>query len=667
MVASRAFCLEPPTLQCLQLRHNNERIFVAWDNSSDCAQTTKYLVYINNQLIDSVLPNAAVSLCQLGGKLINNIPVANSYACFLRAVDADGHTAQSNTIQTISITVTPSADSSLAYLEWESPSSSSLSGNWSDHYYIYKKRGYEADFSNTPIATVPNTQLTYTDTADVCYNEISYQVGITNQYSTSDACIFKTMIGTAVFVDRFQPQTPVLDSVTTDENNQVALGFHAPEPSMYGYIIYYEDNGWIPIDTIFNTTYWIDPNGGDRCYRIAVLDSCVNSSAITTDEQCNMKLYLDGVDVCSQKANLHWSTYSNLTDGIDYFEILASTDNGATYQNLGTTQNTSHQLSDLQLNTDYRIFVRVHNTGNTVTASSNRINVSLNGDATSDMTYIRSVVVEDNQRARILVHTSGDTLAFQSITLQKSSNGIDFTPLQTLNHHNDSRYEFVDSTSDFNNEVTYYQTYVLNACNTHSGHSNIAHNILLTGEATSAQANSLQWNSYGEWNGGVDYYTMYRKLESEENYGALPEQLLPAIINSYYDDVSLLFESGAKFAYYVTAKEIENEFGFTDESVSNSLILQQMPNTYIPNAFTPLQTINKVFMPKNAFVSGDGYTFSIYSRFGDLFFTTHDPYEGWDGHFNGQVAPMGVYIYKLTYKLPDGTIFKKDGSCTLLH
>jgi len=667
LLVLQAFSLEPPTLQCLQLRHNNERLFVAWDNSADCAQTTKYLVYVNNQLVDSILPNASVTLCNLGGKLINNIQTANAYSCFIRAVDAAGNTSQSNTIQTISITVTPSADSSLAYLSWESPSSSSLAGNWSSHFFIYKKRAYEADFTNTPIATVPNTQLTYTDTADVCYDEISYQVGITNQYGISDNCIFKTMIGSAIFVDRQQPQTPVLDSVTTDENNRVALGFHAPEPSMFGYIVYYEENGWIPIDTIFNTTYWIDPNGGDRCYRIAVLDSCTNSSSITVNEQCNLKLYLDGADACNQKANIHWSTYPNLTGGVDHYEVFASTDGGNTYQSYGTVQGNSFQMNDMQINTPYRVFVRVYNTGGTITASSNRINISLDGDASSDMTYIRSVSVENNRRARIVVHTSGDSLAFESITLQKSSNGIDFTPLQTLGHHTSSGYEFVDSTSDFTSQVVYYQTFVINDCGTESGFSNVAHNILLTGEATTAQGNAMQWNNYGEWNGGVDFYTLYRKLEIEDDFGEMPDVLWPTTLNTYYDDVSQLYETGAKFAYYVTAKEVTNDYGFSDESVSNSIILEQMPNTYIPNAFTPLQTINKVFMPKNAFVSGDGYTFSIYSRFGDLFFTTHDPYQGWDGYFNGRVAPMGVYIYKLTYKLPDGTIYKKDGSCTLLH
>lgn len=661
-----AFCLEPPTLQCLQLRHNNERLFIAWDNSADCGQTSKYLVYVNNQLVDSVTPNSSSSLCAFGSKLINNIQPANAYTCFLRAVDNAGNTFESNTIQTISITVTPSADSSLAFLSWESPSSGSLSGNWSNNFFIYKKRAYEPDFT-TYFATVPNTQFNYTDTADVCYNEISYQVGITNQYGPTDNCIFKTMIGSAVFIDRFQPQTPVLDSVTTNENNQVALGFHAPEPSMYGYIIYYEDNGWIPIDTIFNTTYWIDPNGGDRCYRIAVLDSCVNSSSITVDEQCNMKLFLDGLDACSQKANLHWSTYPNLLGGVDHYELLVSTDGGATYESAGDVQGNSFQLTDLQLNTPYRVFVRAHNGDNSVTASSNRLNLSLDADASADMTYIRSVSIEDNQRARIQVHTSGDTLPFQSISLQKSANGIDFTPMQTINHHNSSEYEFVDSTSDFTSQVVYYQTYVLNNCNTHSAFSNIAHNILLTGEATTAQGNALQWNNYGEWNGGVDFYTLYRKLESEDDFGAMPDVLWPAPLNTYYDDVSLLYETGAKFAYYVTAKETDNDFGFSDESVSNSLVLEQMPNTYIPNAFTPLQTINKVFIPKNAFVSADGYTFSIYSRFGDLFFTTHNPYEGWDGYFNGHVAPMGVYIYRLVYRLPDGTLYKKEGSCTLLH
>ena len=110
-----------------------------------------------------------------------------------------------------------------------------------------------------------------------------------------------------------------------------------------------------------------------------------------------------------------------------------------------------------------------------------------------------------------------------------------------------------------------------------------------------------------------------------------------------------------------------NDYGFQDESISNQLELRQLPSIYIPNAFTPLQTINKVFLPVSSFVSSEGYSFNIWNRMGTLIFSTHNPYMGWDGYFDGKVAPMDVYVYKIYYTLPDGTVEQRKGSVMLVY
>ncbi len=232
---------------------------------------------------------------------------------------------------------------------------------------------------------------------------------------------------------------------------------------------------------------------------------------------------------------------------------------------------------------------------------------------------------------------------------------------------NGASYLFEDQDADFNRHTYYYRTYVINNCEIPAGHSNIAHNILLTGEATSAQENTLQWSNYGEWNGDVDYYDLYRKTESEPTFALLPLTLTPSTINTYYDDVNSLYESGSIFKYYVVAHEQLNDYGFEDISISNQLELRQLPSLYIPNAFTPLQTINKVFQPVNAFISPEGYSFNIYSRQGILIFSTNNPAQGWDGYYEGKILPMDVYMYKIYYILPDGTVEQRNGSVMLIY
>lgn len=664
-----AYGYEPPTLQCLQMP-NATTLVVTWSNSADCSHFTEYEVYINGVLNSVFRPQSGHNCCDISGNGFT-VPEADSYSCYFKAKDENGVFWTTNTIQTLSLQVTTSTDSSIAYLSWRSPSSNLDNNTWGNTFQIFKKHYYDAAFPTQPIATIPTTDTSYADISDICHNTNSYYVSISNIYPQEGitiTCPFSTNIGTAFLVDRTTPNPPVLDSVTVDENNHVALGFHAPDENMYGFIAYYEcETGWCPIDTIFNTTYWIDPHGDERCYRLAVLDSCINCSPMIIDAQCNLNLYLNGQNECNKTADISWSTYPNMADGIGEYEIFLSTDNGANYQSLGTTTANTYTLTNLQNSTDYRVFVRVHNSTHTISASSNRIDFALGAAVSPDITFIRSVSVIDNDHIEIKVHTSGDTLPFQEIRLERSENGTDFTTLQTLPYHNSSEYEFTDNSAEFTKRLYYYRTCVTNSCNALGGYSNVEHNILLQGEATTAQENVLQWNNYGTGPADVNDYLIYRKTEIEPTFNELPGSITPATINNYHDDVSAMFENGSKFAYFVTAQVSDDEYGFNDQCASNYVTLQQLPNTYIPNAFTPLEASNNVFLPKNAFVSGDSYTFAIYTRTGELAFYTRDPNKGWDGTTNGKLADTGVYVYKIAYSCPNGTRFEKVGTVTLLY
>ena len=193
------------------------------------------------------------------------------------------------------------------------------------------------------------------------------------------------------------------------------------------------------------------------------------------------------------------------------------------------------------------------------------------------------------------------------------------------------------------------------------------HNILLQGEATTAQENVLRWISYGDSPSEVDHYSVSRKLEVEPTFNELPDIIAPASLNVFYDDVVSLFGGGSKFTYFVTAKLALDEYGYDETSSSNQVMVQQMPNTYIPNAFTPSEEINNIFRPSNTFVSGEHYSLRIYARTGELIFLTHDPNTGWDGTSRGKPCPIDTYVYKLEYVRPDGSLFERTGTVTLIR
>jgi len=86
----------------------------------------------------------------------------------------------------------------------------------------------------------------------------------------------------------------------------------------------------------------------------------------------------------------------------------------------------------------------------------------------------------------------------------------------------------------------------------------------------------------------------------------------------------------------------------------------------IPNVFTPNgDGFNDYFMIRNP--NQVNYTLDVFNRWGNLVFQGNQNYF-WDGTFNGEPTPAGVYFYVLTATTPDGTFTKEfHGSVTILR
>lgn len=88
---------------------------------------------------------------------------------------------------------------------------------------------------------------------------------------------------------------------------------------------------------------------------------------------------------------------------------------------------------------------------------------------------------------------------------------------------------------------------------------------------------------------------------------------------------------------------------------------------WLPNAFTPNgDGLNDVFRVLGNIRRLQGVTLSLYNRWGEQVYTSHDPYKGWDGFYKGIPAQMGTYVYLLEYSL-DGNPYKQTGNFHLLR
>jgi gliding motility-associated-like protein len=84
-----------------------------------------------------------------------------------------------------------------------------------------------------------------------------------------------------------------------------------------------------------------------------------------------------------------------------------------------------------------------------------------------------------------------------------------------------------------------------------------------------------------------------------------------------------------------------------------------VPNAFVPGGGRKLRPVRNGIIQVNSF--------SIYNRWGIKMFETSNMDDGWDGTFNGEPQPMGVYVYVVEAVTPAGRVFNKQGNVTLLR
>jgi PKD-like domain/CHU_C Type IX secretion signal domain len=75
-------------------------------------------------------------------------------------------------------------------------------------------------------------------------------------------------------------------------------------------------------------------------------------------------------------------------------------------------------------------------------------------------------------------------------------------------------------------------------------------------------------------------------------------------------------------------------------------VFKTPPDIFVPNAFSPDGSSNKLFRPIPVGLSSIQY-FRIYNRAGQLVFSTRVPGQGWDGNLGGRPQPPGGYVWEV--------------------
>jgi gliding motility-associated-like protein len=473
---------------------------------------------------------------------------------------------------------------------------------------------------------------------------------------------------------------PVIDSVSIDAGGRSVIGWEpATEPDVVGYKIFRVNGsndsiGYV--DGRLNTFYTdldSDPCNGPISYILLSIDSCGNESPfpydpVTFTDKPHNTLYLQDIqyDPCQMSNSLVWNEYKNFDPPLSGYQVYVSENSGPFQLLISLPRSaTSFVHNDLNSNTRYDYFVRAYVLGEQKTSTSCiRGNVTYDSPR-PDFMYIRYVTVEDNIRVNILIYADSSAhVDHYQILRSETITG----PFEQVGYFQDPGLDsisFLDATAEVNTMSFYYQVRVTDSCGIVSNIANTARTIFLEVDALEDYRNVLSWNAYETWDGTVDGYNIYRRLNDAPSMDLLA-QTGPGEL-SYSDNVAGLSGVAGKISYMIEAREGEgNLYGFREFSLSNEVLAGQRTRVYVPNAICP-NGINNELKPVTVFVDATGYRFLVYNRWGELIFETDELGQGWDGTYQGKPVQGGIYVYLLKYRNALGEDQVQKGNVAVIY
>lgn len=510
------------------------------------------------------------------------------------------------------------------------------------------------------------SDLSRVDTISICRVFYNYKI------ETPDAqgCISLSNINGGLFEDHTPAvgwQVPALDSVSVNPDGSVTIGWEpSGAPDVVRYVVYLAGSTNQPIDTVngrFNTVYtYTNSNAasGPETYVIAAIDSCGNISQLTNAGQKTIFLSLK-YDFCARTAQLSWTNYGNLPKGISRYQVYCSI-NGATPTIIGTTSSNAFTQSKLNPGDNYCYYVRVINNGDDITATSNVKCILATAPQGPAYVYMRSASVTPDQQVAI-TYVIDNSRAYKGATVFRSPDGITFSQIHYQASGSGTMNVFVDKDVKPHDKTYYYKLQISDSCGNPGPFSNVSKTSVLkvSNDHENIYYNTLTWEDYAGFSGGVQSYNIYRAVNGV--FSPVAVDNVPYGTRIYVDNVESFSSEQGKFSYYVEAVEGPgNIYSYKDSARSNVADAYVEVNVFVPNAFCP-KGVNKIWMPVAQFVEKTDYKVSVFDRWGTRVFQTSSDTEGWDG--SGTTDE--VFVYLVEYKNARGEFIQLKGHLTLVR
>jgi gliding motility-associated-like protein len=609
----------------------------------------------------------------------SNLALTNDYYYYVQAwyTNAAGslYSVSSDTLSTIYLDADPAQNicancDSAAYLEWNEPWLPVGTNTENLEYQIwidYPTGAWEL------LATVP---FGTNDYIHYVYNCFPITMNFFIQLATPNGCEFVSNEEGDQFSDNVFPYTGLIEKIEMNADEDVLVQWeHDSSSEIAGYVVYrcigngtdsigFVDSApWQFLDFLANED---TPNE----YKIAAYDACKNRDT----SNCYLSSFLQSPDyvLCDTTISLQWNDYGGWENSPSYYLVYKAFEETADFASaqlaiIDTVYSSEYTDVNVQY-LGYNIYrIEAIDTITDYRAFTNYVGADVRVDPLTPPENLEvkwaTVVAPDEVEVVIGMTPTFESFRYELQRFEPTTDSWEELFVQDLSAA--FEFPFLDTQRATDVFSYTYRFVVSSSCGVKVATTNVGKTIALTGTTDQTRlVNTLSWNPYLDWKEGVDVYRIYRRFKNE------PYELIHEMNGGsrlFYDDnVSELIESDGEFIYCIEAVEKTDGSRSPYTSKSNEISLSVDPIIWIPNTIV-IGGYNDVFKPVISYALVEEYYLSIFSRWGDHIFETHDIENGWDGYMDGRPVQEGEYNYYFMVKDGRGRAIDRFGYIIVLN
>lgn len=388
-------------------------------------------------------------------------------------------------------------------------------------------------------------------------------------------------------------------------------------------------------------------------YYLVTTDTCSNNSTVSPHIS---KLFLTGDNVLSNVLRLKWNFLG--PNNFSEFLVYRRTPGGA-WSTVDTIFDANGEYIDsTACKSDYEYYLEgITSAG--ATSVSNEIALSLEFDKRRSPLEMRMVTVNDDKVIEVRWERNNHPGQKEYIIdrTDEDGNWVEGFAKVTANR-------FIDTLANVKSASYLYRVSAEDFCENVIPESNTGSSIFLQGKNEDGVI-KLSWNPYEKWFGSYEFDLQIKFGNGDfESFERLEAQQLG------FDDDKLHQVEDTPWCYRVLAIQ---QFGKRDTSFSNTYCDYFTSFYDFPTAFTPNNDgLNDEYVIVGEVLqegekSVKNFSLRVYDRWGEKLFESNDPNIGWDGRKNGELVPLGRYMFVMTGEGPDGEEIERSGPIFLLR